>query len=253
LNAAEANLIVAKKNLQATEEMFKSGIISEREYLTAQKEISKINSEMDKIKSTMAIYSGHNSSEYLIKAPMSGYIVEKNMISGMQIREDNAEPVFTIADFNNLWVMINIFETDIDRVREGDIARINTIAYPNKTIEGKIDKIFNVIDPESRTMRARVIVPNKELKLKPGMFAFITIGSSQSSEHLTIASEAVVFKDSKNYVVVVDLNGEQSLRQVELGEVINNRQIVKSGLSVGEHYLLSDNLFVAAKIFEKTQ
>lgn len=252
MNAAEANLAVAQKNLSATEEMFKSGIISERDYLAAQNEVKKIVSEIEKIKSTMTIYSGHNSSEYLVKAPMSGYIVEKSIVEGMMLREDISEPVFTITDFNNLWIMVNIFEKDIHRVKVGDVAKISTIAYPNQIIEGKIDKIFNIIDPESRTMRARILVENKDLKLKPGMFAFITIGSSQMTEHLTVAPGAIVFKESKNFVIIINESGEQELRKVKVGDIIGNRQIIESGLKIGEVCLLTDNLFAANRIIEQS-
>ncbi len=245
LNAAEANLAVAQKNWSAAEEMFKSGIISERNFIASQKEVQKIVSEIEKIKSTMTIYSGYNSSEYLIKAPMSGYIVEKSIVKGMQLREDIPEPVFTITDFNNLWIMVNIFEKDIKSVKVGDIAKITTIAYPDQIIEGKIDKIFNIIDPKSRTMRARILVENKDLKLKPGMFAFITIGSSQKTKHLTVATDAIVFKESKNYVIILNESGEQELRQVEVGKVVGKRQIIESGLKVGDVCLLTDNLFAA--------
>src|SRR5215470_5667946 len=122
-HTAESQLAVAKKNMEVSADMRKSGITSDRDYLTAQSEYNKALADFNKIKEVLKIYGGEGSendptaSTYRIKAPISGFIVEKNVNTGMELRADDASNLFTISDLHEVWAVANVYETDISKIK----------------------------------------------------------------------------------------------------------------------------------------
>jgi len=98
----------------------------------------------------------------------------------------------------------DVNESDISKVGEGDSVRITTLAYPEDVIAGKIDKVYNMLDEESKTMSVRVKLDNRDYKLKPGMFTQVRVcGRGTGKERLCVPSHALVFENGRYYVVTV--------------------------------------------------
>src|ERR1035437_1492777 len=129
--SANANVAIAEKNFAAAADMYKSGILSEKEYITAQKELDKAKSELNRSKTVLSIY-GNESTNYVVKSPISGYIVEKFITTNMQIRSDNSTNIFTISDLSNVWALANVYESDIAEIVANEKVDITTISYPDK-------------------------------------------------------------------------------------------------------------------------
>jgi cobalt-zinc-cadmium efflux system membrane fusion protein len=134
--SAQSELDVAKKNMDVTSDMRSSGVSSEKDYLTAQSEYRKAVAEFNKVKEVLRIYGGgtemndSTGSGYKIKAPISGFIVEKNVNTGMELRADDANNLFTISDLKEVWATANVYETDIAKIKQGSSAEITTLTYP---------------------------------------------------------------------------------------------------------------------------
>lgn len=226
LSSSESNVSIAEKNLDASREMYKSGLITEREFNTAQKEYKKAHSEMDRVKEILRIYSGSGKSDYIVKAPISGFIVEKKINTNMQIRADNTDNLFTISDLKDIWVIANVYESDISKIKEGYVAEITTISYPDKTFKGKVDKIFNVLDPVNKVMKIRIQLDNEAYMLKPEMFASVRIVYKEDLNLLTIPSRAVIFEHSKNYVVVYKDTCNVFVREIDIYKTLNEKTYI---------------------------
>jgi membrane fusion protein, heavy metal efflux system len=199
---AEANLGIAEKSLSAAKDMYESGISSQKEFVTAEKEYSKAKSEMLRIQSIKKLYGVSDNGHYFIKSPIDGFIVERKINPNTQIRPDNPDNIFTISDLTDVWVLANVYESDISKVHEGYPVKVTTISYPDLFFPGKIDKVYNVLDPATRSMKIRVRLENKDFKLKPEMYANVHVAYTEHNKMLAIPSSATIFDNSRNYVLV---------------------------------------------------
>jgi cobalt-zinc-cadmium efflux system membrane fusion protein len=247
---AESNMNISQKNLQVTSDMYEGGLASERDLVTAKKELEKAQSELKRIKEVLSIYGvGEERSSYTVKAPISGFIIEKNIFENTQFRMDNTSRLFTITNLDKVWVLGNVFESDIDQINVGDKVKVVTLAYPDKEYCGKIDKIFNVLDPDSRVMKVRIVLENPEFLLKPEMFATVSVNVKDDNKHLVLPPDCIVFNNNKEYVLVYKDKCHIEIREIQrVGtEDVNIR--ISSGVTSGEvviskHQLLIFNLLV---------
>src|SRR6186713_2713878 len=173
LTNARSSVRIAEKNLTSAREMFKSNLITEKELVTAETDLEKAKADLNRMEQTNAIYGSKGNATQTITAPVSGYVVEKNVTDQMHYRADATQPFFIIANLDEVWVMADVFETDIAKIKVGYDAEINVIAYKDKTFTGKVDRIFSILDPQSRVMKVRIKILNKDNLLKPEMFAQI--------------------------------------------------------------------------------
>lgn len=242
--AAEAELRKAEKNAQVAEELYKTGNISEVELINARKELESAKAEQLRIKEVLDMYGAGKESIYPIKSPVSGVIVQKNIALNMELRTEDISPVFLIGDLDNVWVMANIYESDIRNIQEGYEAEITTISYPDKVFKGKIDKIFNLMDPESKTVKARVVLPNSGYQLKPEMFAKVLIHYTEPVRKIAIPSQAIIFDKSRYFVMVYLSDDKIETREVAVYKENQNTTYIESGLKEGEQVMTKFQLLV---------
>ena len=240
---AKANLAVAEKNLEATEDMYKGGIASEREYAAAREETEKARSELNKAQTILSIYGG-KQSDYIVISPISGFIVEKFVNPGMQIRPDNATNLFTISDLKHVWVLANVFETEIGKIKTGEKVSISTISYPGRIFTGSIDKIYNVLDPDNKTMKVRVQLENKDILLKPEMYAKVGVRQVTDSMMLAVPARSVVFDRNRYWVVVFRDRCHVQANEVNIASTTGSYTYVRSGVVRGEKVITNLQLLV---------
>lgn len=119
--SARGQLSVAQKNMQVTEDMTKAGLSSQRELVSSKEQLEAAKGEVNRVSERRRIVGG-NGSVYLVKAPMSGFIVEKTASQGMELRSDDPENLFTVSNLERVWVLANVYESDLANVHEGDPA-----------------------------------------------------------------------------------------------------------------------------------
>ncbi len=240
---ATRDLAIAKKNMNVSEEFYKSGLVSEKDYITNKEEYEKALSLVNKNDEILKIYGGNASdpSGYFIKSPISGFIVDKNINEGMELRPDDGNNIVTIADLKDVWVMANVYETDIDKIILGDDVDVSPLSYSKRVYKGKIDKIFNVINPETKVLNVRVILKNPDYQLKPGMFARVIIHYTDQQKMLTIPTASVIFDENKNWVLRYYNNCNFEIVPVNVYKNLN-----------GYSYLSGGNLRADDRIITKT-
>lgn len=245
LSFAQSGVTLAEKNLASSKELFKAGLATEKDVVAAETELDKARAELKKTQQTTSIYGAHSNAVQTLTAPISGYIVEKNVTDKMQYRADGMQSFFTIANLDEVWVMANVFESDIAKIKEGYDAEIAVIAYKDKKFTGKIDRIFSVLDPQSRVMKVRIRINNTDKLLRPEMFAQISVKYDDGSNQLpAIPSSAMIFDKNKNYVMVYKDNCNIETRQVEIFDSIGDTTYIKSGVQEGEKVISSYQLLI---------
>ena len=241
---AKSNYEVAKKNLQVAEDMFNAKLTSERDYLSAKQEFLKAEAELNKAKEFQSIYNVGNENEYIVKAPISGFVIEKKINKDMQIRPDNGQNIFTISQLNEVWVLANVYETDIDKVKEKDTVGVTTIAYPDKVYRATIDKVYNVLDPETRVMKIRVKLNNPDYLLKPEMYANVVVNYAEPLTMVTISASAIIFDNSNNYVLIYQGNKKFKVQKIDLYKTIGNKAYVRSGVEENARVVTGNQLLI---------
>lgn len=242
---ARANIQVTRKALDAQNDLYKSGLASERDLIGAQTDYRKANSDLARITAILNVNGGSTGGAvYVVKAPVSGYIVDKQVTPNSQIRTDNGNNLFMISDLRKVWVMANVYESDISKVKLGQIVKVTTLSYPDRLFEGVIDKIYNILDPVNKVMKVRIQMKNDDYALKPEMFASVQVSDRTGSALLGIPSKAIIFDNSKNYVMVFHDKCTVETRPIEIENTDTDVTFIKSGLQQGDRIIVKNQLFV---------
>ncbi|MRX70156.1 MULTISPECIES: efflux RND transporter periplasmic adaptor subunit [Flavobacterium] len=241
---AKSDLLVAKNNLKVAQELFDGKLNSESDVLQAKSEVTKAQSQLGKIQETYKIYNIKAGSIYEVTAPISGFIIQKSINQDMLLRNDRSENIFDIAEISEVWAMANINEMDINKVKLGIDADVTTLSYPDKVFKGKVDKIFNVIDPETKAMQARIKLQNSDYLLKPDMNANIKLCFKENNSMIAIPSDAIVFDKSKNFVMIFKDRHNIETRQVDVYRVVGKTTYISSGLKENEKVITNNQLFI---------
>lgn len=241
---AQSDLLIAQKNLSSTEDLYESKLVPERDAITARQMVDKAKAEVNRVKEIFSIYGLGKSTNYTVKSPINGFIIAKNVNRGMQLRSDNSESLFTVGQIADVWVMANVNESDIPRIKLGMTANVQTISFPDEIFKGKVDKIYNVLDPESKAMQIRIQLQNVGMKLKPEMHATVNLNFDEGGEMHAIPSQSIIFDRSKNWVMVFHSRSQIETRPVEVYRTLANRAYIKSGLKDGERVISKNQLLV---------
>jgi len=183
--------------------------------------------------------------EYIpILAPASGFVAEKNVVSGSVV--EPGVTLYRIAGLDEVWVEADVYEAELPLLAVGDTARILFPYLPGRSEQGRIAFIYPYLDATSRTGRIRIELPNPDLALKPDMYASVEI-HKELGEGLAIPTEAVLYTGTRRFVFV-DL-GEDRLepREIEIGMEADQFVQVSAGLEPGERVVTSSNFLIAAE------
>ena len=241
---AETNVRLTARQLEQQKDMYKSGLASQVDITNAEVSYQQAVAAKTQAEKILSINGNNKNGEYAIKAPIEGFVVQKNVTNGMAIRTDNSAAMFTISDLKNVWVQANVYEENIGKVHEGDPAEVTTISYPDKVFKGKVDKLMNVLDPTSKVMKMRVILNNPGYLLKPEMFATVTTYNKENKQAVSISRKDLVFDHSQYYVIIVTGKKNVQIRPVEIIGMNGETAYIKSGVAAGERLIGSQALLI---------
>ncbi|SDM41506.1 efflux RND transporter periplasmic adaptor subunit [Pedobacter antarcticus] len=242
--SSSAELQTASRNVKQAEEMYKSGLGSARELEEARNDFLSKQAESTRSKAVLRLNGGGTNGSYIIKSPVSGFIIEKNVNNNMQLRQDHSTSLFTVADLSQVWGIINIYESDIASIKEGDEVKISILSYPDKIFTGKINKIYNVLDEDSKVMNARVIIPNPGFLLKPGMMATVQVSAKNDISLPAIKANNIIFDENKNYVLVLDKQKKIRIQEIQLERKSGEMAYISKGLKAGDRIVASKQVFL---------
>lgn len=240
-------LELAKANYEREKSLFDQKIAAKKDVLAAEAEYRKAEAEARSLHERLRLYGlseqainnlNNLPSQYAITSPGNGVVVERELSNGEVV--EAGKKVFSVSDLSTVWVLLNIHEKDLGRIKPGANVRIRTESYPGEVFAGQISNIGNVVDPQNRTIPVRVVVPNPQTRLKPGMFATAEIVTGISSaEAIMIPSSAIQKIEGKPSVFVRQQDGTFAKREVELGQEFGDSVEVKSGLKEGEQVVVA--------------
>lgn len=243
--AHENQIALLQKQLQSKKELLNDGMASQPEVSEIEYALKAEQIEAEKINASLKMFRGTGNGFFQILAPKNGYIVQKNMSSGMAITADDQEPLFSISNLKEVWVMVNIYANNLKYIHKNDPVKVRTVAYPDKIYSGKIDKIYNVFDDNEHVLKARVILENQELNLMPGLSADIIIDKKNTQgEAFAVPNKAIVFSNNKEYVVVY--KNKCSLATKQINRIASNEEytFVRETFAADEKIVTTNALII---------
>ena len=193
-------------------------------------------SEIAKLEST-----GKVITDLTINSPVSGYITERNALPNMYVQPETK--LYSIADLSTVWVNAQVFQTDVGRIKPGDLAEVTVDTYPGKTFRGRVDVILPQVDMNTRTVRVRLVLPNPGLRLKPGMYVNIGL-KSRTGRALTLPASAVFHSGTRTLVFINKGEGNLEPREIELGSRVGEDYVLVKGLKQGDSIVTSANFLI---------
>jgi cobalt-zinc-cadmium efflux system membrane fusion protein len=244
LVTAETTLRLAQTNLQKTKDLYKSGLASMSDSLNAEIALQQAQSELNRVHAVLKINGAGTQGEFVVKAPISGFIVQKSAINNMAMRADNSTSLFTISDLKTVWIQANVYESNISLIKQGENVDVTTLAYPGRVFKGRIDKVMNVLDPSSKVMKVRVVLANPDYVLKPEMYASITVSDKENAKCLSVPSQALIFDHSQYYVLVYNSKTDIKITPVQVLNTVGDRTYLASGVNDGDKVVGSQAILI---------
>jgi membrane fusion protein, heavy metal efflux system len=183
----------------------------------------------------LGVDKDHPSGIVSIYAPISGVITDQQVTIAAGVQGLPGPNPFTISDLSYVWIMCDVYENDLDAVHVGQFADIHLNAYPDRLLKGRIDNIFPILDPNIRTAKVRLEVPNPGKIMRVGMFATATFYGRKPQVHAAVPASAVLRLHDRQWVYM-PLGGAQFRRiEVATGSTLpNNQQEIISGVKPGD-------------------
>ncbi len=193
--------------------------------------------------------AGTPKEQFAIQADVSGYVTEKRVNRGDYIQKGDG--LYEIADLSTVWVLFDIYESDMAWVKKGDQVNFTVASLQGDTFEGTISFIDPVIDPKTRVAKARVMATNKDLRLKPEMFTSGTVEATlpKKSNKVVVPKSAVMWTGKRSVVYVKNTTGNGvsfMMRDVTLGPGLGESFIINDGLKEGEEIAVNGTFSIDA-------
>ncbi len=241
LVATEREYLVAKQNQQQVARSTVPGVASSaaslldaaaerlKQWGVPQKEIARLES------------TGQVQQDLEVESPVSGYITERNALPNLTVQPETH--LYTVADLSTVWVLAEVFQNDLGRIKVGDPATLTVNTYPGRVFEGRVNFIYPQVDMMTRTARARLIFSNSGLKLSPGMFVNVSLKVPMGSQ-IVIPATGVLQSGTREIAFVERSDGYLEPREVQLGSRVGHDFIVLKGLKAGEQIVTSANFLI---------
>jgi cobalt-zinc-cadmium efflux system membrane fusion protein len=248
---------LSDKNYQRSIDLYEHHALAERDLQQAESDRAQAQADLQAsedalralgLKDLEALVKGPSktTSEIPVLAPVSGQIVER-LVGPGQLLQVGATQCFTISDMSTVWVLVNVYQNDLGFVRSGDAVDITTDAYPD-IFHGKISYIAAALDPNTRTLQARIVTENRGNKLKKDMYVNATVQAGAVKDALTVP-DAAVLRDSENqpFVYIQSGSNQFARRLVKVGDSRDGRTLIENGLKEGERVVGDGGLFLQFK------
>ncbi len=234
---AQAEFEKDHRALDRSKLLFDHKVLSEREYEEQQAATAQAKSELDRAADRLRILGAPlngASDQIVLTAPRSGVVLDLGAAGGELSRSvDNANPICTIANLQTIWVVGDVFEKDLGSLHKGEPADITLNAYPDRHWTGKLSVVSDAVDPQTRTLKIRIVLDNPQHELKPEMFANIHV--RRPTQKGIVLPAAAVLREGGDTSVMVETNpGTYERRLVTVESSSGNNIVIASGLKPGE-------------------
>ncbi len=256
-SSARSRLDMALTESAREEKMFAAGASSERSLQAARTEKRLADAELRAADARLATFGvrgsdGAVSSTVPLVSPIAGVVLEVKARVGQPVGA--TDTLVVVGETSEVWLIVDVYERDLSKVQVGDDVRVTAIAFPDNEIRGRVDDVENFVDPDCRVMRARIVLPNLDGKLKPGMSATARVlGASQDGDGgaldvIIVPRGAIQVVDGAPFVFVEQGQGKFEMRAVERGQELGTNVQILRGLLPGEPVVSKGSLILKSQL-----
>jgi cobalt-zinc-cadmium efflux system membrane fusion protein len=246
---------LADKNYTRSKDLYDHHAIAERDLEQAQSDRAQAQADLQSSEAGLrvlgiadpdSLVKGPPSYQVPLLAPVGGVITDR-LVGPGQLLAAGTTQCFTISDMTSVWVLLNVYQSDLGFVRVGDAVEISTDSYPG-VFHGRVSYIAAALDPSTRTLQARIVTENPGGKLKNNMYVTASVQAGAIDGALVVP-DAAVLRDTENQpFVYVQTNSNQFARRlVTLGESQGGHTQITSGVKAEEHVVGDGSLFLQFK------
>jgi len=243
---ADAALIKAEADAARVKDLLEHGAAAQKDLLAADNDRTQAVAAVETARAAreqaqrrlalLGLQPAAFGQRVTVRAPIAGTVLELSVAPG-ENRTDTAASLMTVADLSRVWVSADVTEPAIGSIRVGDTVTITLVAFPGQELAGRVTRIADVVDPQTRTVKVHVQLPNPDGRLRPDMFgAMRHAGALRRVAVLPL--DAVVREYGRSTVFIEQAPGRFARREVELGARTGSRVAVLQGVGVGEHVVV---------------
>jgi cobalt-zinc-cadmium efflux system membrane fusion protein len=254
---AESSLELAQRSYKRARDLYEAHSVSKKEFDQAQNDLLKDQAEyrrarqhlislkvpateLDKPQAERRI-----SNRFDLKSPIDGVVAEKNLVIGQMVGTDPSQILYVIADLDVLQAVADVYERDLQLIGEGMEVSVEVQSFPNEMFKGTVDYVGDIVDPSTRTTKARCNLKNLDHKLKPEMFARLHIMKPVAeSLAMAVPREAVIMIGDETFVFVEKTETEYEQRSVVTGQTSGDLVQIHEGLKAGERVVVKGALLL---------
>lgn len=246
---------VAVRNFDRTERLYRDGIVSERRRLEVEAGLREREAELTAALQALSALGAEPDSAgsplFVIRSPLDGEVVEKHATVGEVVGSETS--LFIVGELNRVWLLLDLYETDLPRARAGLRVRVVADAYPERPFEARVGLISSVVDTVSRAVKVRVEIPNSEHVLKPGMFARAGLVLDPVRGAIGVPHAAAQSLQGRDVVFVPAGTNRFRARTVRLGAPRAGGWVeVLEGLATGDTIVVSGGFALKAHMLRAT-
>jgi cobalt-zinc-cadmium efflux system membrane fusion protein len=262
---AQARLKQADKELSREKQLASEGVTSDRSVLQAQtdREVAgfEARAAAEKLRAVgLDPGSGERAaggSALALATPIAGVVITAKARVGEAVAP--ADTLFTVGDLAELWLMVEVFERDLAKIHVGDAVRVTAVAVPGRVFEGRVDHVNEAMDPARRAADVRVVLPNADGALRPGMSATARVATSApeagdagaAATAVLVKRGAVQFIDGLSHVFVEKGERKYELRAIEMGPAYEGDVEVTRGLAAGERVVVEGAFILKSQVLRE--
>jgi cobalt-zinc-cadmium efflux system membrane fusion protein len=261
LGKAQAELTAAEHDLARQKDLYEAHAGSQKDFEAAQDSYGKARAELERSRQKARLLRGGGADavtqEFVLRAPIEGEVISRNVNPGAEVLGQYsggaAQELFTVGELDRVWVLADVFEMDLARAKKGAAVTIRVVAYPDEVFTGVVDWISDLLDPTARTARVRCEVENPARKLKPEMYATVTL-AVPGSEALAVPITAILRLADQTVVFVEQGTTPDGRRRfvrrvVAAGDDEGTSMVpIAHGLQTGEKVVTSGAILISGML-----
>ena len=252
VQAADARLALARKNLERKQGLLAERLVSEKDVIEAQAAVTEAEAARTVAAAALKQFAGsEGGSGLMLRTPVAGTVIDRDVVVGQLA--DPSKTLFRIGDLSKLWLVAHVFERDAVRVQVGTTGIASFAALPGKTVDGSIVWIGRVVETASRTVPVRLEIPNPDAVLRPGMSATVSIPIGEASGQVVAVPIAAVQRVGDQWSVFVPKGpGMFEAKAVGRGRDLGGEVEILGGLVPGD-VVVVDGAFLLKAEFDKAR
>ena len=239
-------------------ELFAHGAAAQKDVEAAEDVQTQTEAEHARAASKLTAYGATADSLdeiFILQTPLAGTVVDKSVNPGQEIRPDQmlanvpeiTQPLFVVSDPERLWIQIDATEVDLPRLQPGREFTFTSRAFPDQAFTGRVDKVSEFIDSNTRTIKVRGSVDNSRRRLKAEMFVSVNVPSDEVA-NISVPAAAVFLKGEKHFVFIQEQPGQFARREVAIGSEQAGRVLILNGLQAGQQVVTDGCIFLQQRM-----